>query len=95
MGPSAIGRSATPAEIAGWRRFVPLIALAGAVALLLFLTFYLTPAIEALRDRIGVFNAATEGTPERQQFRTLHGASMGLSLLEVILVALALIAGLL
>jgi len=82
-------------DIAGWRKYVPLVSLAGAVGLLLFLNFYLTPQIEALRDQIGVFTAATEGTPERLHFRQLHGLSMGLSLLEAILVAVALVAGLL
>jgi hypothetical protein len=65
------------------------------MALLLFLTFYLTPVIEGLRDKIGVFDASTESLPERAQFRKLHGVSMGLSLLEMVLVAAALIAALL
>ena len=82
-------------DIAGWRKQLPLITLAAAVLLLLFLTFYLTPHIEALRDQIGVFDASTEALPARLEFRKLHGASMGLSLLETILVAVALIAGML
>jgi uncharacterized membrane protein len=82
-------------EISGVRRYVPLVSLIAAMALLLFLTFYLTPVIEGLRDKIGVFDASTESMPERAQFRKLHGASMGLSLLEMILVAAALIAALL
>src|SRR5262249_23625953 len=82
-------------EVSAWRKYVPLLTLTGAVLILLFLNLYLTPKIEALRDQIGVFNAATEGTPAREEFGKLHGMSMGLSLLQAILVAVALIAGLL
>jgi hypothetical protein len=82
-------------EISGWRKFVPILTLTGAVLILLFLNLYLTPRIEALRDQIGVFSAATEGTPERVEFGKLHGMSMGLSLLQALLVAVALVAGLL
>ena len=84
---------ANDAELSGWRRYVPALGLGGAVLILLVLVFWIGPQIEALRVQIGEFTAANADTPERLQFRKLHGASMGLSLLQTILVAVALIAG--
>ena len=84
---------ANDAELSGWRRYVPAAGLGGAVLILLVLVFWIGPEIEALRVQIGEFTAANADTPERLQFRKLHGASMGLSLLQTILVAVALIAG--
>ncbi len=79
----------------GWRRYLPGAFLVAALATTLLTVLWLEPRIAALRDQIGDFSAATENTPERAEFRKLHGASMGLLLLEAIFVLIALVTGLL
>ena len=82
---------AKDSTVRSWRRYLPPLALGGAIAILLVLIFWLGPHIEALRDQIGQFTVANENSPERLLFRKLHGASMGLSLLQTIFVAVALV----
>ena len=86
---------AKDSSVSSWRRYLPPLALGGAIVLLLLLVFWIGPRLEALREQIGQFTPANENSPERLLFRKLHGASMGLSLLQTILVAVALVAGLL
>ena len=85
----------SPTTGGGWRRYLPAGLLIAAVAVMLIASLWLQPAIIALRDKIGDFSPATAGTPDRIRFGHLHGASMGLLLLEAILVAAAMITGLL
>ena len=58
------------------------------------LVFYLEPKMVGLRAQIGTFNEANKDLPERVLFGKLHGTSMGLTLLETILVAIALVCSL-
>lgn len=85
----------SPEAPKGWRKFVPATLLMLALAAMLVVALWLQPELESLRKQIRVFDASTEGTPLRQKFGSLHGASMGLGLLEGLLVAAALILGLL
>ena len=79
----------------GARSFKPgFVALCFAFALALFVTLYLEPKMVGLRAQIGTFNEANKELPERVLFGKLHGASMGLALLETILVAIALVCSL-
>jgi hypothetical protein len=87
--------SPSPAAPKGWRRFVPNACLVLALLAMLAVVIFIQPQLEELRQQIGVFNEKTKGSPLRQQFSSLHGASMGLGLLEGLLVAAALITGLL
>lgn len=77
------------------RRFVTAGCLVAALAIALFIFAYLQPAMMDVRDRISDFSEAAADSPERGQFRKLHGASMALGLLEGILVLVAMIVGLL
>jgi hypothetical protein len=86
---------AKDSTVRSWLRYLPPLALAGACVILLVLIFWIGPRIEDLREQIGQFTAANENTAERLLFRKLHGASMGLSLLQTIFVAVAFVAGLL
>ncbi len=79
------------ADSAGWRRIVPAASLVAAVLIMVVLMTYIGPKIEALRAQIGQFTPANVDSPERKAFGALHGASMGLSLLQTILVAVALV----
>lgn len=87
--------NASPDAPKSWRKFVPNACLVLALLAMLIGTLYLQPQLDDLRQQIGVFNEKTKGSPLRQQFASLHGASMGLGVLEGLLVAAALIAGLL
>lgn len=74
------------------RSFKPgFIALCLAFALALLVTLYLEPKMVDLRAQIGTFSEANKELPERVLFGKLHGASMGLAVLETILVAIALV----
>ena len=79
----------------GWKRYTTTAALLAALALMAVLLIWIGPRIESVRQQIGVFTPENENSPERQLFRKLHGASMGLSLLQTICVAIAFVAGLL
>jgi hypothetical protein len=79
----------------GWRRYAPAAFLLAAIATTAFTSLWLEPKIAALRDQIGDFSEATANSPQRVEFRKLHGMSMGLLLLEAILILVALVAGLL
>lgn len=79
------------ADAAGWKRTVPAASLLAAILIMIVLMTYVGPKIEALREQIGVFTPANADSPERKAFGALHGASMGLSLLQTILVAVALV----
>jgi hypothetical protein len=87
--------SATAGEPIGWRRYVPAVFLGLTIVTTLLTTFWLEPKITEIRDRITDFSEATKDTADRMAFRKLHGASMGVLLLEAIFVAVALVAGLL
>ncbi len=92
---AAVFFSHSPEAPKGWRKFVPNALLMLAFATLLIAVFWLEPSLEALRAKIGSFSEKTKDSPLRQQFRSLHGMSMGLGVLEALLVAAALVAGLL
>ena len=79
------------ADSAGWKRVVPAVTLLLAILIMIVLMAYIGPKIEALREQIGQFTPANADSPERKTFGALHGASMGLSLLQTILVAVALV----
>jgi len=81
------GAGAPPAE--GWRRWLPVSFLLGAIACGLFAAFWLEPRILALRDKVDF----TTQSPERVEFGKLHGMSMGLLLLEAVLVGVSLVLG--
>jgi len=79
----------------GIRRFLTAGSLLAALVIAIFVFAYLEPKMLDVRDKIADFGPNAAESPERLQFRQLHGASMALSLLEAVLVALAIIAGLL
>lgn len=88
--------SASAGGPSGWRKYLPAAFLLAAIAITAFTSFWLEPKIAALRDQIGGdFSEATANSPQRVEFRKLHGMSMGLLLLEAILILVALVAGLL
>jgi len=87
--------SPPPLRPSGWRRSVPAATLFGALALTLLSLLWLEPRIEELRSQIGVFTEANANSPERLEFKKLHGISMGGGVLEGVLVLIALLAGLL
>jgi len=79
----------------GWRRFTPAAFLLVAFAITLVATLWLEPKIHQLRGDIADFSEQSKESPQRQEFRTLHGLSMGLLFLEALVVLAALITGLL
>jgi hypothetical protein len=81
-------------NVVAWRRYIPAVSLLFAVVIMVVLMAWIGPRIETLREQIGAFTPANENSPERQLFRKLHGASMGLSLLQTISVAIAFVVGL-
>ena len=83
------------ARPAGWRRYAPAAMLMAALSVALISTLWLEPKIHALRGEIQDFSEATKDDPSRVEFRKLHGLSMGLALLEGLLVAFTLLTGLL
>jgi len=83
------------ATVRGWRRYAPAGLLMAALSVALVSSLWLEPKIHDLRTQIGDFSEATKDNPARVEFGKLHGMSMGLALLELLLVVAALIVGLL
>jgi hypothetical protein len=83
------------ATVRGWRRYAPAGLLMAALSVALLSSLWLEPKIHDLRTQIPDFSEATKGTPERMEFSKLHGMSMGLALLEMLLVVVTLVVGLL
>ncbi len=85
----------TAAAVRGWRRYAPAGLLMGALSVALLSSLWLEPKIHDLRTQISDFSDATKDNPARLEFGKLHGLSMGLALLEMLLVVATLVVGLL
>lgn len=77
----------------GWRRFAPAAFFMAALAIALATSIWIDPAIHEIRQNPG-FTLAPPESDLRTRFRALHGASMGLTLLECIFVVFAAVLGL-
>lgn len=85
------GVAGTPSN--GWRRFAPATFFMLALAIALTTSIWIDPAIHEIRHNPD-FAIAPLDSDLRSRFSALHGASMGLTLLELIFVVFATVLGL-